>query len=296
MCRTRLDNGRAMNIDGIATFLNKQDPTYVGNNAVFRVKIVQIGGDQTKFGATFGAGDITCPLQSRNLSACSNMINKAKEYATHLNSAVNFNLPKTLYTFDYTADTYAKYMIPVELPPLPDAVQVAKKSLIDSISHDRTMLQYLQAYQRQTMMVNVDDITKEWLLKSTENYTGMIHEYENYNIINACYGDTNHLEKSCNNAVTQISNLHKKYQQYIDFANKMSLTIMLNSPAGMMRYIPARGEASCTKNVDKHMECIGRYVQFFDQYPNNTECSYCFHNTVICYIDTTSTASYITQI
>lgn len=255
-------NVKAMGIGGITQAFDKER-TKSTSGASITVKALQLGGDATKLANAFGKpgpdGNYNvkkCTMQDVN--SCANMINDIINYARNdFATSVNFKDAESLYTFATNEMLYEDLGIQAHLPDLTPAEQEANQYLNDTITHDRTMLQYLQAYQRQNMMSKVDPITKDWLRKATEQYEDMIKEYDNYNIINSCYGDTTNLDKLCVDAENHVKDLHKKYQQYIDFANMMANTIVVATSA-QYKFIPSNAGDHCTK-TQNGTECTGYY-------------------------------------
>jgi hypothetical protein len=289
-----------MGIGAITQAFDKER-TKSTSGASITVKALQLGGDATKLANVFGKpgpdGNYNvkkCTMQDVN--SCANMINDIINYARNdFASSVNFKDGESLYTFATNEMLYEDLGIQAHLPDLNSAEQEANQYLNDTITHDRTMLQYLQTYQRQSMMSKVDAITKDWLRKTTEQYEAMIKEYDKYNIIDSCYGDTNNLEQRCVDAANHVKSMHIKNQEYIDFANNLANTIFMyfpQSPKISFRYVPRDVSTFCKTTNGKH-ECYGKFTQFADKYGNDLQCSYCFHNALICDIDTTINSSYL---
>ncbi len=302
-------NVKAMGIGEISEAFTKERETST-SGARLVVKALQLGGDTTKLARIFGkpgpdgSYNVTkCVMQQ--VDYCSKLIDNIVSYAQNdFEPSVDYTDEKKSYTFAYGTTKFEELGIKAHLPELTTAEQEANQYLATTITQDRRMLQYITAYQQQTqtnaggipqdysMMDNVDSMTKILLPKIQYSYQAMIDEYTNYGIIDSCYGDTNNLEAKCISAANHVKNMHLQNQKYKDFANNLANTVVVYTPTALFRYVPRNVNSFCKVTNGKH-ECYGEFAQFADKYPISDGCSYCFHNTVLCDIDTTLNASYL---
>jgi hypothetical protein len=283
--------GKAVGLGSIEATFKNIDQT-ITKNASVEVEAMQLGGDVTKFAEIFGSKDsqtqnyhlTSCAAQ--DLTSCYRMINDAIDYARNtLDKTVDFKKLETLYTFGYSEKTYKSLGIQAFLPELSEAEQKAKDYIADTITIDRRMLEYLHSYQKQSVMALVGIEVKNYLARAIEKYDIMLKEYDNYQIIDACYGDTNNIEKRCVFAAEHIKEMREKYKEYINFANNLSSTIIAKTEEVIGQYhttiyatmIPL-GANECN---DKG-ECMGIYAMY--KPGANGLIEYAKAN---CYIDTT---------
>lgn len=229
-------------------------------NATFSVKAYQLGGDPTKLAKIFGNPDpqgqyniVTC--SATNLDSCQNMINDVISYAKNdFQTSVNFKDPNTLYTYEFNPREYSRFGVQTSLTPLTPDQQSAKNYLTTNITQDRRMLDYLNAYQKQAFYASmVDDVTKRNIVQATKDYTVMIDNYNNFNIINACYGDTNKINTECVSSAGQVKNMRGMYQSSINFANLMAKVMEMNSPVGTMIFVPINAGDSSVGDINTNI-------------------------------------------
>jgi hypothetical protein len=277
-------NVKAMGIGGITqSFSKERDKSASGANLA--VKAYQLGGDSTKLANIFGKpgadGNYNikqCTMQ--DISACERIINDIVSYAQgDFSKNVNFKDLSSLYTFTSSEMKYEDLGIKAQLPDLSQAEQEANKYLATTITHDREMLNYLKSYRNQgVLMAAMPGSAKDELERAVKDYELMIKDYDNYSIIDSCYGDTNGLEKRCINAANQVKDMHKDYAQFIDFADRLSDTIVINSPLGQIKLIPG-GWTNCNRDIKTGSNCAGGY-NIYLQKDNR------FLQNATCYIDT----------
>lgn len=280
-------NVKAMGIGGIALAFSKNVNISTAK-ATLVVKAMQLGGDATKLALIFGkSGDdgnynvINCTAQ--DITGCNKIISEVVYYAQNtLANSVDFKKSDTLYTFSYVDTPYKKIGIKAELPALTLVEQKANAYIADSIIQDRKMLDYLQSYQRQiyhyynssyetsSLMMLLKPQTVDLMNQAITDYGSMIHEYDKYDIIDACYGDTLDLEHRCLLAADHIKNLHDKYAQIIKFANLMA-TAFINDFGGdrnhdFYKLIPTDMNNVCYPSTSPFkqdfMQCRGRFVGY----------------------------------
>ncbi|HLX54137.1 MAG TPA: hypothetical protein VKR58_09355, partial [Aquella sp.] len=109
-----------------------------------------------------------------------------------------------------------------------------------TITQDRQMLNYLTTYQKQSFynLQYVDDITQRNIVQAVKDYTTMIYNYDDFNIINSCYGDTNKINTECISAADQVKSMRHMYQASISVASNLALILEMNSPIGTMIFVP----------------------------------------------------------
>ncbi|HLX53788.1 MAG TPA: hypothetical protein VKR58_07600, partial [Aquella sp.] len=258
-------------------------------NATFAVKAYQLGGDPTKLAKIFGNPDpqgqyniVKC--SATDLDSCQAIINDVIAYAQQdFQTSVNFKDLSSLYTYEVTAKEYSRFGVQAFLTPLTPAEQDAKNYLTTTITQDRRMLNYLTAYQQQSFYNSqyVDDATQRYIAKATGDYTTMIDNYDNFDIINACYGDTNKINTECISAADQVKSMRNMYQSSISVGNNLALMILMNSPVGTMIFVPVMAFDHAVGDLN-----------------NNVTGIYAAYSTVtktyssICYIDTSPDDEY----
>lgn len=256
-------------------------------NATFAVKAYQLGGDPTKLAKIFGNPDpnnqyniVKC--NSSNLDACQDIINDVIGYAQNdFQTSVNFKNPSTLYTYEYNTKTYQRLGVQAFLPPLTPEEQAAKDYLTTNITQDRQMLDYLNTYQQQSFFTSVDDITKRNIVQAAKDYTTMVYNYNNFDIIDSCYGDTNNINTRCVSAASQVKDMRGNYLNSIQFANNMAIAAEINNPLGPIIFIPVNA-------ADGHIgTAMDNIYGYFVAYSTLTQ-TY----STACYIDTTSDNGY----
>ncbi|MCC2625520.1 MAG: hypothetical protein K0R14_1393 [Burkholderiales bacterium] len=257
-------------------------------NATFAVKAYQVGGDPTKLAKIFGNPDpqgqyniVKC--NATNLDSCQDIINDVIGYAQHdFETSVNFKDQSTLYTYEVDSNQYAALGVQTSLTPLTPDEQAAKNYLTTTITQDRQMLSYLNAYQQQSFYnTDVDDITKRNVTQAIKDYTTMISNYDNFNIINSCYGDTNKINTECISAANQVKSMRSMYQTSIYVGNTLALTIEMYGPIGEMIFVATNTGDSRVGNVANNV--MGGFIAY-----DPTTKSY----TSECSIDTSSDNEY----
>ncbi len=287
-------SGKALGLASIEAVFSKMDKSII-NNASVEVQAMQLGGDVTKFAEIFGVKDpnsqnyhvTSCAAQ--NMSDCYKMINDVIDYArNYLDKSVNFKNPETLYTFGFAEKTYKSLGVRACLPELSEQEQEAKDYIAQSITEDRKMLEYLHSYQNQHIMSILGIETKNQINKVLEKYELMIREYDNYQIIDSCYGDIGNIETKCLLAAKRVKDLHNVYKDYIDFANNLSSTILIknknydsyNHETGEIYWVLLpMGMSNCDR-LGK--ECSGIYALYKFNDQGMTE-----YTNRRCYVDTT---------
>lgn len=116
----------------------------------------------------------------------------------------------------------------------------------------------------------------------------MIKEYDNYDIIKSCYGDTNNIDKLCLDAATHVKDMHNKYQEYIGTAERISKIIVANTLVGIFAFIPTNSSDACTKSGVNLAECTGFYS------PYQMKVNWDFGTS--CIFDTTKNNSFKTAV
>ncbi|MCC2625519.1 MAG: hypothetical protein K0R14_1392 [Burkholderiales bacterium] len=237
-------------------------------NATFAIKAYQLGGDPTKLAKIFGSPGpqgynvVTC--SATNLDSCQAIINDVIAYAQNdFQTSVNFKDPSTLFTYDFSTREYSRFGVEASLTPLTPAEQAAKNYLTTTITQDRQMLNYLNTYQQQSFYLSssyVDDPTKRNIVQATKDYTTMIYNYNNFNIINACYGDTNKINTECISSANQVKSMRSMYQSSINFASNMALIMEMNSPIGTFIFIPNNGGVNRVGDVADNV--MGGFVAY----------------------------------
>jgi hypothetical protein len=274
-------NVKAMGIGGISLAFSKNVNISTAK-AKLVIKAMQLGGDATKLALIFGkSGDdgnynvTSCTAQ--NIASCDKIINQVVDYAQNtLANSVDFKKSDGLYTFSYVDTPYKKIGIKAELPALTLAEQKANAYIADSIIQDRKMLDYLQSYQRQifhyyddssqsSMMMLLKPQTVDLMGQAVKAYDSMIHEYDKYDIIDSCYGDTLNLEHKCLSAADHIKELHDKYAQSINFAELMATAFIIKLSDGYYKLMPTDMNNTCYSsewNLHHVMLCQGRFVGY----------------------------------
>lgn len=260
-----------------------------------------MGGNVSNFARIFGeksaSGYALTECANGVFSRCADMITGVIDYAKDTQngfpaSIENFSKPDKLQIYQYAEKYYKDIGVHAEPLILPDSVIPDKEFLVTTITHDRRMLEYLKAYQQQSMMVNIDALTQDWLKKATENYQALIDEYDNYDIVDACYGDTNNIAERCHSAVSQVKAMHSRYQKYIDSSEKLATVVAEYHPYGTFKYIPNTIGSGCIKDGSSdNMNCTGTFAQYSDGNTHWTE-KHVFNDYVQCVIDTTSDSAY----
>lgn len=287
-------SGKALGLASMEAIFSKMDKS-ITNNASVEVQAMQLGGDVTKFAEIFGEKDpnsnnyhvTSCAAQ--NMADCYKMINDVIDYArNYLDKSVNFKNPETLYTFGFTEKTYKSLGVKAYLPDLSPQEQEAKDYIARVITADRKMLEYLHSYQKQHIMSILGIETKNQISKVIEKYELMIKEYDNYQIIDSCYGDISNIETKCLLAANRIKDMHSSYKEYIEFANNLSSTILIknktydsyNHETGEIYWVLLpMGMSSCDQ-VGK--ECLGLYALY--RFNDHGMIEYTNRR---CYVDTT---------
>lgn len=228
--------GKAMGIASVAAEFKKSE-AFSASHATISVQAMQNGGDVAKFAEIFGTKDTqthnyaVVDCAGGDIDMCVNMINGVIGYAqTSFAKSVDFTKPDNLYVYTYSAKTYKSIAIQASLPPLTQAEQDANDYISNSIYHDRMMLDYLNTYKKQKNLISLmSPASYNKLNNAIQAYSDMVDKYRNYQVLDACYGDTNHLEERCLKAADVIKNyLHKDYKDAINFANNLGNTIVAN--------------------------------------------------------------------
>ncbi len=287
--------GKALSIGGVSAAIDNMKEQFKGSYRI-DVSAMQLGGDTTKFGQVFashmsdkGNYAITDCAEG-DFKRCDEMINDVLTYAARvLPTAVDFAKPDTLHIYSYNEKLYDDLDIKAKLPPLSEDALKAKRYLVNTITHDRLMLEYLQTYSKQTLFFDkisksyvpgiyaqLNNVNKRMFDKSVEKYQNMIKQYDNFNIIDSCYGDTNEIDTRCVSAAEQVKAMHEDNQDYIDIANNMGDTIVaqsiIDNDDASYSLVPISG--SCNSQA----ECQGLYSLYKDD----------VYMHMNCWVDTTA--------
>jgi hypothetical protein len=238
-------NGSFLGIGSVAgKFTDEQDNLTKG--ATLLVKAYQRGGDPTKLANIFGNPDpqgsyniVKCG--PKDIQRCQDMINDIISYAQHdFQTNVNFKNQDTLYTYQYNVKAYTRLGVEAKLPVLTPEQQAARDYLTTSITQDREMLNYLRTYVNQSFFNdgNVDYVSQNNMKQAIKDYTTMINEYNNYDILDSCYGDTENINTRCVYAASQVKSMRNRYIDSINFAHRMAITIVADTVIGQIVFIP----------------------------------------------------------
>ncbi len=285
-------SGKAIGMGSISAVIN-QASAEVKKHASFSVTAMQLGGNPKILARIFGTPDkdgyynITkCSID--NLAPCSNILNDIINYAQSedFKKSINPDNPNSLYTFKISTTDYSQLGVAATLPELSAAEKEANQYLSETITRDRTILDFLMSYMAQGLTLNT--VTQDWMNKTTAYYQNMIKQYDDYDIIDACYGDTNNIETRCIETANLVKDMHNNtYKKFIDFADHMASTIYVRTqnPSGLYLQdyilVPADYEANCNI-INKVGQCTG----LFAIYPNKT----------LCLVDTTADNNYFTRL
>lgn len=252
-------------------------------NSKFSVRVLQLGGDPTKLANIFKEKDgnfhiLSCSLD--NIEDCDNVAKDVIRYAQNdFQTSVDFKKRETLWMYDYATKPWSKLAIKAELPILTDEQIFAREYLTDTITQDRRMLQYLQTYQHQSFYITlVDSVTKDSIVKATSDYQKMVNEYNNYNILDSCYGDTENINTRCIYAANQVRQMRTKYQGSINLAADIATSIALSGTLSW-KLVPIVSWQSCNSN-----NCRSAFVTF-DVVSN-------IFTPYVCYMDTSKDVDY----
>lgn len=273
-------------ISGEFSQFNKENHS----SAIMTIRVAQLGGDSTKLARIFGKPEpdghgynwynpVLC--NESNILSCQKIINEVIGYAQNeFEPGVNFKDMSTLYMFDYNSKLYSKLGVTAQLPILTESENAAREYLTDTITQDRRMLQYLQAYQRQDFYnTMLDYVTRDMIQKAITDYQKMINEYNNYQILDSCYGDTANINTRCIYAANQVKQMHDKYNESIYHANRLSETIVVNGFGGIKLVPLVANWGKCTATV-----CATPFVAY--------DASKQSFLKYLCQIDTTPDSSY----
>lgn len=262
------------------------------SKATMSVRVLQLGGDVTKLANIYGVPDkdgnfpvVAC--SETNISACKQIINDTISYAKNdFQNTIDFKTGKNIHTFDYSTKAYSKFAVKATLPILAEEQKSAREYLTDAITQDRKMLDYLQAYQKQSFYTNItlmDFQTKKDIEQSINDYVKMIADYNNYQILDSCYGDTENINTRCIYAANEIKKMHTKYQQSINIANSLGGTVVVwQSGLGTIVFVPLRAWGSGNYNSDTY-----GYMSVYDTKDNK------FIDNSACVFDTTTNNAYM---
>lgn len=257
-------------------------------NLVLTINAQQFGGSNEKLQRLLNP-NLSC--EPSNFEQCAIQIQKLDNYMKQdFVSTVDFNDKNSLHTFDYLTRSYGSLQIffKTHLAPLSNNYQVAKDYIQNAINDDRRVYNFLVNYQNQPLMNNVDDATKAMLSNSVNNYKQMMTEYNHsLDMLQTCYADTNNLGSSCYFIMARLGYLRSKYQDFIDFAKKMSLVVSIDSTDGNQDLlIPIDLNNNCV-NSSGNQQCYGKFAL----YRSGGAHGY-FNNNAICLLDTTTDMAY----
>lgn len=253
-------------IAGSATDFSKTNNTM----STIKVSVHQFGGDVSKLSEIFGKPDMNgnynitgCDTRDgASMSKCTKFINDVMNYGNStFKDSITFKDLKKLYTYDYTISKYSQMGISVSLPLLTDEQKTAREYLKDTITQDRMTLQYLKDFQKQSFYnVEVDIVTKDYINKAISDYKNMISEYNNYQIIDSCYGDTANINTHCVYAYNEVKKMREKYKSSINIARTLSYTIPINLPIiGNRKLVSINVGNYCDLTTN---ECGGFYIAY----------------------------------
>lgn len=240
----------------------------IRQNMTIQIHAYQVGGDFRQLGKIFAAKDVhgnyavtSCSLD--DWDSCAHIIDAAISYAAEeLPKQIDIHNQETLYVYSPHVMKYRDIGIQAELNPLTPEEQNARNDIIANINHDKAMLSYLQAYQKQPFIPNVTYTTQQLLIKTIASYQDMIQEYDNYDLISSCYGDIMRLHDRCLYADQEVKDLHTKYKKFIDFANQISGTIVAFNDSQSV-FVVANDGSGCYQNSgDNLTQCTGTFVRF----------------------------------
>lgn len=218
----------------VSAFENSEHSSTQG--ATIGISVYQSGGDPTKLNKIYDG--LIC--LATDLAACKQIINNLINYTnSDFQTGVNFRDPTTLYTYKPNSKQYVDLGVKASLQPLTPDEQTAKNYLSTTITQDRQMLDYLNAYQKQGFFAQyVDSITQANIRQAAKDYSTMLDNYNNFDIIDSCYSDTSNINTRCILAASQIKNMHSTYQASIALANNLAIVMDMNSPIGEIIFIP----------------------------------------------------------
>ncbi len=290
--------GKPMSISRIMVEFKKASASYA-KNSLISIAAFQTGGDSEQLAKIVDRYD-TIQCSSENIKICENTLNQLIKYALEdLSHQVDFNHPQNLDIFNYSTTEFKKLGVNLQVKDFSQETQQASINLVDSITQDKIMLQYLKKYRQQEGLIKelsiIDIRSIENLIKS---YEAMIRKYDMLDILDSCYGTS--ADTTCKNAWDYIHNfVHPDYKQAIDSATDLSDTLVLNSYDYPEYYyyalVPLSG------HCNQQGECSGLYALFaqktitIDSKTNSTaenEIKTIDYIQDICDVDTTVDNSY----
>jgi len=281
--------GKKMNIESVAAEFKTAASSYA-KNSVFSVTAMQMGGDVKKLANVFNKPDQIYPVvdcKVEELDQCVEVLNRVIEYASKdFAGSISFDKLDNLTIYNYNATKFKDLGVKVSVNDISEDAKKASLSLIDNIKQDKLMLQYLNKYMEQGYLVQLlPMLVVRNIRDNIEQYKSMIREYDNQDIINACFGpDANTLCPAAWNRIDKT--IHPRYSKAIDFAGDMSDTIVVESPDSSKYYyalVPMIG--SCNPLG----ECSGVYALYEQRKVALTTVDFIQD---ICYVDTTANNSY----
>ncbi len=205
----------------------------IKKHAYILVTAQQFGGDTSRLAEVLGHDDgkgypiVECAAQ--NFDKCNEMISGVIEYSKiYFANSVDFKHPDNLIMFNHRIKLYKDIQVKAELPVLSKDEIAAKEYIISTIKNDKEMLKYLQSYRNQPIVPLLDPDDVMDLDHAILTYQDLIKEYDKYQIVDSCYGDTLELEKLCISAAAQVKNMHESgiYKSYIDVAKNLASTLL----------------------------------------------------------------------
>jgi hypothetical protein len=303
--------GKAMSIASVAAEFKVASNSYASHSSI-SVAAMQSGGDAQKLADLFGPkkpGEnfpiVDCA--GGEIDKCTDVLNGVIEYAQNdFAKGIDFKNPDNLYIYNYREMKFSDLGVKAKFNDISEEAQKASLLLIDSIKQDRMMLEYLKKYQSQQDLMNSlpqSNITD--LNNAIKKYESIVKEYDNQNIMGACYGtDADHLCVAAWKHINEVT--HPYYAKTLNFAADVSDTIIVQSPESRKYYyalVPLIG------HCNQLGECSGLYGIYEQKYvtltnppPNSkvvvddkgnpVKVRTVDYTKTVCHVDTTANNSY----
>lgn len=266
----------------MAAFENYQKEHKTDASVHFRT--LQLGGNVKGLADIFGNQDYNhnyniTYCSAGDLGHCKQVINDVVYYAQHgFKDGINFKDMSTLYTFNHSDMLYSKLNIKAKLPPLSPAEQAAKNYIVNTIKHDKQMLEYLTAYSKQPIykILSANQYILAKFQGAVSEYTHLLDDFTQHDIVGACYGNPNDIEVECLRSAQYVKEQQDSYKTDLDFADNLANAILIqpdDTSYEASKLLPYSEDNKCYE-VNGKIGCDGNYSTIDTSSLNREETNY----------------------